>query len=177
MSTLSATTENVVRILLSLFAAPDPQVADLLRDPRASPGLVGWTGWRRSLGFEPGRCPALDPAAPLFTSATPAGLSPSEIRAAYGVNQINFGTVTGNGAGQTIAIVDAYYDPNITLGPQRSSTRSTDCWPRLRSRNTSRAGCRKTTRGGPWKSRSTWSGPTRSRRGQHRPGRGPARPE
>jgi subtilase family serine protease len=29
------------------------------------------------------------------------------------VNQINFGSVTGNGAGQTIAIIDAYYDPNI----------------------------------------------------------------
>jgi hypothetical protein len=32
---------------------------------------------------------------------------------AYGVNQISFGGVTGNGAGQTIAIVDAYNDPNI----------------------------------------------------------------
>ena len=32
---------------------------------------------------------------------------------AYGVNQISFGGVTGNGAGQTIAIVDAYNDPDI----------------------------------------------------------------
>ena len=30
------------------------------------------------------------------------------------MNQINFGTVTGNGAGQTIAIVDSYFDPNIS---------------------------------------------------------------
>jgi subtilase family serine protease len=45
--------------------------------------------------------------------ANPTGLSPSQIRTAYGVNQITFGSTTGNGAGQTIAIVDAYYDPNI----------------------------------------------------------------
>ena len=50
---------------------------------------------------------------PLFTSSTPTGLSPTEVRNAYGLNQINFGSVTGNGAGQTIAIVDASYDPNI----------------------------------------------------------------
>ena len=33
--------------------------------------------------------------------------------AAYGVNQIMFGSVKGTGAGQTIAIVDAYNDPDI----------------------------------------------------------------
>jgi len=35
---------------------------------------------------------------------------------AYGINQISFrhGTITGNGQGQTIAIIDAYYDPNIS---------------------------------------------------------------
>jgi len=53
-------------------------------------------------------------AAPLFSSGNPAGLSPSEIRTAYGVNQINFGAVSGNGAGQTIAIIDSYFDPNIS---------------------------------------------------------------
>jgi len=30
------------------------------------------------------------------------------------VNQINFGNAAGNGAGQTIAIIDAYLDPNIS---------------------------------------------------------------
>ncbi len=44
----------------------------------------------------------------------PTGLSPSIIKTAYGINQIEFGTTTGTGAGQTIAIVDAYNDPNIT---------------------------------------------------------------
>ncbi|MGA2700324.1 MAG: S53 family peptidase [Isosphaeraceae bacterium] len=48
-------------------------------------------------------------------ASTPAGYTPQQIQNAYGVNQITFsgGTVAGNGAGQTIAIVDAYNDPNI----------------------------------------------------------------
>jgi subtilase family serine protease len=49
------------------------------------------------------------------TSTTPTGYSPAQIRTAYGIDAITFsnGTITGNGAGQTIAIVDAYSDPNI----------------------------------------------------------------
>ncbi len=43
--------------------------------------------------------------------------TPAQIANAYGLNQVSFpklGTlITGNGAGQTIAIVDAYNDPNI----------------------------------------------------------------
>ena len=50
-----------------------------------------------------------------FVSNGPSGYSPQQIQSAYGVNQIAFsgGTITGNGAGQTIAIIDAYNDPNI----------------------------------------------------------------
>ena len=44
-------------------------------------------------------------------SGGPGGYSPSQIRTAYGLNNITFGTVTGDGSGQTIAIVDAYDDP------------------------------------------------------------------
>ena len=40
--------------------------------------------------------------------------TPAQVVAAYGFNQINFGTVPGDGRGQTIAIVDAYSDPHIT---------------------------------------------------------------
>jgi subtilase family serine protease len=47
------------------------------------------------------------------TLALPAGLSPAQVRAAYGFNNISFGGATGDGKGQTIAIVDAYNDPNI----------------------------------------------------------------
>ena len=52
---------------------------------------------------------------PLVASG-PTGYTPQQIQNAYGVNQITFsgGKVAGNGAGQTIAIVTAYNDPNIS---------------------------------------------------------------
>src|SRR5262249_30435546 len=43
-----------------------------------------------------------------ITNPTPTGYIPSQIRHAYG-----FDAIAGQGDGQTIAIVDAYYDPNI----------------------------------------------------------------
>jgi hypothetical protein len=51
---------------------------------------------------------------PSSFTGSPTGLSPGQLTTAYGVNQITFkGNVTGNGAGQTIAIIDAYHDPQI----------------------------------------------------------------
>jgi hypothetical protein len=44
---------------------------------------------------------------------SPYGLNPSELRTAYGISSIIEGDVTGNGSGQTIAIVDAYDDPKL----------------------------------------------------------------
>lgn len=38
-------------------------------------------------------------------------LSPAGIRQAYGVNSISFGGITGNGLGETIAIIGRYNDP------------------------------------------------------------------
>jgi hypothetical protein len=65
--------------------------------------------------------PILHPAVSVATLSNPAQapFTPSAIRTAYGFDQINFtdkhgATITGNGAGQTIAIVDAFTDPNIT---------------------------------------------------------------
>ncbi len=51
----------------------------------------------------------------LADSSGTTGLTPAEIRSAYEIDLISFsgGTVTGNGAGETIAIVDAYNDPDI----------------------------------------------------------------
>jgi hypothetical protein len=49
---------------------------------------------------------------PLSTSG-PTGYTPAQVRHAYGFDQVWFGGVAGTGAGQTIAIVDAYDDPNI----------------------------------------------------------------
>ena len=46
-------------------------------------------------------------------SSLTAPFTPSEIRQAYGVNEISFNGTAGDGSGQTIAIVDAYNDPNI----------------------------------------------------------------
>jgi hypothetical protein len=50
-----------------------------------------------------------------LVSTGPTGLTPQEIRDAYEINLISFsgGTISGTGAGETIAIVDAYNDPNI----------------------------------------------------------------
>src|SRR5262245_7963764 len=56
-----------------------------------------------------------------FKGAQPLGgpspgatsLTPAQIRHAYGIDQIAFGAIVGDGAGQTIAIIDAYDDPNI----------------------------------------------------------------
>lgn len=54
-------------------------------------------------------------ATPLVTSG-PTGLSPQQIRTAYGVDQITFsgGTISGDGSGQTIAIVTAFHAPSIS---------------------------------------------------------------
>ena len=59
--------------------------------------------------------PATSPA---VTNPTIVGYIPSQIESAYGFNQLtSFATHSGsepaNGAGQTIAIIDAYNDPNI----------------------------------------------------------------
>jgi subtilase family serine protease len=49
------------------------------------------------------------------TNSTPFGYTPAQIDAAYGFNSISFDTnaVAGKGVNQTIAIIDAYADPNI----------------------------------------------------------------
>jgi hypothetical protein len=60
--------------------------------------------------------------------ATPAAMvanspyTPAEVRGAYGVNSIFFNGAAGNGAGETIAIVDALNDPNIVTDAATFST-------------------------------------------------------
>jgi subtilase family serine protease len=49
----------------------------------------------------------------LASSTGITGYTPAQIRAAYGFNSLSFGSTAANGAGQTIAIIDAYNDPNI----------------------------------------------------------------
>ncbi len=55
----------------------------------------------------------LGPVSPATASATSAPYDPAQIIDAYGVNDISFNGVVGNGAGQTIAIIDAFNDPDI----------------------------------------------------------------
>jgi subtilase family serine protease len=52
---------------------------------------------------------------PLATSSTVVGLTPAQLKTAYGYSSLSFasGKTAANGAGQTIAIVDAYNDPSI----------------------------------------------------------------
>lgn len=42
-----------------------------------------------------------------------SGYSPAQVRHAYGFDQVKFGSIAGDGSGQTIAIVDAYSDPSL----------------------------------------------------------------
>jgi hypothetical protein len=54
-------------------------------------------------------------AVPDAGASTIAGYTPAQIRAAYGFSSVTLSNgAAGTGAGQTIAIVDAYNDPNIS---------------------------------------------------------------
>ena len=55
------------------------------------------------------------------SAASVGGFSPAQLTAAYGFDQVSFGSVAGSGAGQTIAIVDAYDDPYIASDLQAFS--------------------------------------------------------
>src|SRR5438034_7840002 len=58
--------------------------------------------------------PASLTLSPASTGSTVAGLSPAQVKKAYGFDQLTLsGAVKGDGAGQTIAIVGAYDAPNI----------------------------------------------------------------
>jgi hypothetical protein len=63
--------------------------------------------------FSPGYLGLFAGGAVPHSTPGPTGYTPAQVRHAYGFDQINFGGVAGDGTGQTIAIVDAYDDPNI----------------------------------------------------------------
>jgi hypothetical protein len=60
---------------------------------------------------EPGVVPTGHTVPLDFGSPTPVGYIPAQLDTAYDINKILFGSIEGDGAGQTIAIVDAYDDP------------------------------------------------------------------
>jgi pantothenate kinase type III len=53
------------------------------------------------------------PITPDGGNGSPTGYTPQQIRTGYGIDDIKFGSITGDGTGQTIAIVDAYDDPGL----------------------------------------------------------------
>lgn len=69
---------------------------------------------RRLLSADLIAIPAVS-ASPLASSSVPTGLTPAQVRQAYGVNNVTFanGSIVGDGSGQTIAIVVAYDNPYI----------------------------------------------------------------
>lgn len=74
---------------------------------QASTGANGWAASPplkvKVLGYRPDGSPRL-------TSGSPTGLSPSAVQSVY--NLSGLAASSGAGAGQVIAIVDAYHDPN-----------------------------------------------------------------
>src|SRR5262245_8009067 len=65
--------------------------------------------------FVPEAVPFATQFTPTATDSAIRGLTPAQVRHAYGFDRLSFdnGTVAADGRGQTIAIVDAYDDPNI----------------------------------------------------------------
>lgn len=64
--------------------------------------------------------PTISLAQGLTGTATPqAPLGPADLAAYYGFNNVMLNGITGNGAGQTIAIVDAFNDPKLILDVQQ----------------------------------------------------------
>lgn len=55
-----------------------------------------------------------------MAGAAPSGYTPQQVRHAYGFDQVTFGNgIVGDGTGTTIAIVDAYDNPNIASDLQK----------------------------------------------------------
>jgi len=61
-------------------------------------------------------------ASPASQPSSQGPYTPVQVATAYGVNAISFDGVVGTGAGQTVAIVDAYNDPNIISDAATFST-------------------------------------------------------
>ncbi|HEY2573614.1 MAG TPA: hypothetical protein VGH65_06085, partial [Verrucomicrobiaceae bacterium] len=58
----------------------------------------------------------------ILTPGISGPFRPADIQKAYGIDQISYRGVAGNGAGQTIAIIDAFNNPNIVSDVSTFST-------------------------------------------------------
>jgi hypothetical protein len=73
---------------------------------------------RRRRGLRPMLDPFEERCLLSGTSSPSGGYSPAQVTAAYGLNAITFQsssgtTITGNGSGETIALIEMYHDPNL----------------------------------------------------------------
>jgi hypothetical protein len=92
-------------VFASIFLTPKIEALEDRRLYSAVPQIMHTTFRRKPV--------AAGTAQPLTGSATPSGVTPAQMRKAYGQDSISFGSVTGDGSGQTIAIIDAYNEPTL----------------------------------------------------------------
>ncbi len=79
-------------------------------------GLIEALEFRRMLSASAIAAPSMlaEPQGSLAgSSATPQGFTPSQIKGAYSINSVEFGSTSGDGTGQTVAIISAYDDPQL----------------------------------------------------------------
>ena len=79
-----------------------------------------------------------------YGTVGPTGLNPTQIRHAYGIDSILFqgGTITGDGSGQTVAIIDAFDNPKfVNSSDSVELFRTATC-----SSSTPRSACRSSAR-------------------------------
>src|SRR5262245_32524065 len=70
--------------------------------PRLVPSIAGLPSIMPAAPILAGTIAPVAAVSPDAGNASPSGYTPQQIRAAYGFDQITFGTITGDGAGQTI---------------------------------------------------------------------------
>ena len=87
-------------VILAAFFVPVNQAAASSAPPLAFP--QSWTAADPIIVSKTLQSDSLSPF------VNPSGLYPAQIRKAYGIDKL-----AGNGAGKTIAIIDAYGDPNM----------------------------------------------------------------
>ncbi len=87
-----------------------PRLEDLeARLVMSQAGIIMKPGYKLDMVPVPGTNGRFEP----LQSSSPVGYTPIQMQTAYGVNLISFGGVAGNGAGQTIAVIDAGNNPGF----------------------------------------------------------------
>jgi subtilase family serine protease len=100
------------RVLLSASLAHKQPVHQVRHIPAVHPAPV--THHVSKNGIHTTLVPTKRGAKPLQSASPPAtAISPLAVRHAYGIDNISFSGIVGDGTGQTIVLVDAYDDPGL----------------------------------------------------------------